>query len=148
MTQTVLESDPHLAKKPGYEEFMISLEAAFNLPNIDPKLANWVDVISALYKMGSPKVVLKVADDTPQLAVALNPMKDGQRVTGTSIYHAPILLQGENNWDLAREGFGSYQLESWLGMPEGKEIELKAVDRVVEKAKMIHNMVGEYQSRR
>ncbi|MBI2522946.1 hypothetical protein HYW19_01005 [Candidatus Woesearchaeota archaeon] len=124
---------------PGYVPFIDALQAAYDLHEIEPDGVRWASIDAKLVDMGfPPSVEIEVAKDHPSLAVALYPMVDGKSVTGSDVYHAPMLLRDVQRWGFVREGLGEYSLTGWTGVPEEKEMfqQTRSLTEIIEKLQL------------
>lgn len=98
---------------PGYNELVDSLETAYNVQ--DAGDLKWVDVKPR--EFGTPRVLLHVQKNHPDLSVLLRPEnEDGPIMGEVESYQAPILLVAVDRWgsDLALR---DYKIDRWRGKP-------------------------------
>jgi len=117
-TITVLKREEKVST-PGYVPFIGALQAAYDLHEIEPEHVKWASIDAKLVDMGfPPSIEIEIAKDHPRLAVALYSMVDGNSVTGSDVYHAPMLLRDVQRWGLVKNDLGKYPINGWSGRSE------------------------------
>ena len=86
--------------KPGYQSFIHDLNQIFNLQSLDPSNLKWVECEGPpSYNLTQPpNTFLDIGGNSPHININLYPMHDRNKVTGGTIYQAPLLMRDVSRW--------------------------------------------------
>ncbi|MDP1694383.1 MAG: hypothetical protein Q8L34_02470 [Candidatus Woesearchaeota archaeon] len=119
MTTITVPRMKHLQDVPGYQEFVQDLETTCNLHDLQPEALRWADIQPGLVSLDyPPNIVVNIAPDTPQLAVALHPTQDGNPITVNATYHTPLLLRDVGRW--GSSPLQRHQITRWRGRSDAE----------------------------
>src|SRR3989344_1911704 len=106
---------PNLEGVIGYDAFVSDLQTTYSLQSLPPDSLKWVGVAETSVDT-TPKIVVEPEYDTAHLSINLHPVNNGEDVTGTFAYHAPLLMRDVGRWGIS--DLQGFKVTKWRGRPE------------------------------